>query len=111
MQRIAELWQQRKNNPPDTRDLIHLLATNPNTRQMLNDPLEYVGTLILLIVSGNDTTRNSIGGGLLALNQHPNENAKLKANPSVIPGMVSEIILWQTPLMHMRRIATRKPRV
>ena len=91
-------------------DLINLLATNPNTRHMLNDPLEYMGTLILLIVGGNDTTRNSISGGLLALNQHPNEHTKLKANPSVIPGMVSEIILWQTPLIHMRRIATRERR-
>ena len=74
---------------------------------MLNDPLEYLGNLILLIVGGNDATRNSITGGVLALNQHLNEYAKLTANPSLIPSMVSEIIHWQTPLMHMRRIATR----
>ena len=104
---FTELWHQRKNNPPDTMDLISLLATNPNTRDMVEDPLEYLGNLILLIVGGNDTTRNSITGGVLALNQNPDEYAKLKTDPSLIPSMVSEIIRWQTPLMHMRRIATR----
>jgi cytochrome P450 len=56
-----------------------------------------------LIVGGNDTTRNSITGGLLALNQNPVEYDKLRADPSLIPSMVSEIIRWQTPLAHMRR--------
>ena len=103
----TELWHQRKNNPPDTMDLISLLATNPKTREMVDDPLEYLGNLLLLIIGGNDTTRNSITGGVLALNQNPDEYAKLKADPSLIPSMVSEVIRWQTPLMHMRRIATR----
>ncbi len=102
-----ELWHQRKNNPPETMDLISQLATNPSTRAIVNDPLEYLDNLILLIVGGNDTTRNSTIGGALALNQHPNEDAKLTANPSRIPSVVSKIIRWQTLLMHMRRIATR----
>ncbi|MEY8247986.1 MAG: cytochrome P450, partial [Bermanella sp.] len=55
---------------------------------------------------GNDTTRNSITGGVVALNKNPGEFDKLKNNPSLIPNMVSEIIRWQTPLAHMRRIAT-----
>ena len=58
-------------------------------------------------MGGNDTTRNSISGGVLALNQNPAEYDKLRANPALIPGMVSEIIRWQTPLSHMRRTATR----
>ena len=69
--------------------------------------MEFLGNLMLLIVGGNDTTRNSITGGVLALNQNPAEYAKLKADPSLVPNMVSEIIRWQTPLAHMRRTCTQ----
>lgn len=67
--------------------------------------MEFLGNLILLIIGGNDTTRNSMTGGVLALNQFPDEFKKLKDDPSLIPNMVSEIIRWQTPLAYMRRIA------
>jgi cytochrome P450 len=71
------------------------------------EPMEYLGTLVLLIVGGNDTTRNSISGGVLALSENPAEYDKLRNDPALIPNMVSEIIRWQTPLAHMRRTATR----
>lgn len=100
---FTEVWNRRVNEPP-AMDFISLLAHDPNTRDM--DPMEYLGNLILLIVGGNDTTRNSMSGGVYALNKFPQQFDKLKADHSLIPSMVSEIIRWQTPLAHMRRIAT-----
>lgn len=96
------LWRERSNRDPgDHFDLITMMANNPATQDM--DQMEYLGNLILLIVGGNDTTRNSISGGVVALNQHPAEYDKLRANPELIPKMVPEIIRWQTPLSYMRR--------
>ena len=100
---FTRLWNERVNSAPKT-DLVSMLAHGPSTRNMT--PLEYMGNLVLLIVGGNDTTRNSMTGGLLALHDHPDQWAKLRANPSLIPSLVPEIIRWQTPLAHMRRTAT-----
>ena len=99
---FTRLWNQRVNAEP-TGDLISMLAHSSSTRGM--SPHEFMGNLILLIVGGNDTTRNSMTGGLHALHQHPAECAKLRANPGLIESMVPEIIRWQTPLAHMRRTA------
>ncbi len=100
------LWKDREGKPDSDRlDLITLLSNGEATREL--DPMEYLGTLVLLIVGGNDTTRNSISGGVLALNENPAEYQKLRDDLSLIPNMVSEIIRWQTPLAHMRRTATQ----
>jgi cytochrome P450 len=88
-------------------DLITMLQSNEDTKNLIDSPMEFLGNLILLIVGGNDTTRNSMSGGVLALNQFPDQFEKLKANPELIPNMVSEIIRWQTPLAYMRRVAKR----
>ena len=85
--------------------MISLLLSNENTQDMIDRPMEFLGTFVLLLVGGNDTTRNSISGGVHALNEFPEEFKKLKNTPSLIPNMVSEIIRWQTPLTSMRRIA------
>ncbi|WP_375269710.1 cytochrome P450, partial [Phenylobacterium sp.] len=92
---FTTLWNERVNAPPKP-DLISMLAHGEATRNM--DRMEYLGNLILLIVGGNDTTRNTITGSVLALNQNPDQYDKLTANPDLIPSMVSETIRWQTPL-------------
>lgn len=99
---FTRLWNERVNAEPGS-DLVSMLAHGEATKNM--PPLEYLGNIILLIVGGNDTTRNSISGGVLALNENPAEYAKLRANKGLIPNMVSEIIRWQTPLAYMRRTA------
>jgi len=88
-------------------DLITLMQMSEETKDLINRPMEFLGNLILLVVGGNDTTRNSMSGGVLALNRFPDEFARLKADPGLVPKMVHEIIRWQTPLAYMRRIATK----
>ncbi len=100
---FLRLWNERINQPP-TGDLISMMAHGEATRNM--DHQEFLGNLILLIIGGNDTTRNSISGGLLALNENPDQYAKLRADHGLIGSMVPEIVRWQTPLAHMRRTAT-----
>jgi cytochrome P450 len=100
---FKQLMTERANLPPKN-DLVSMLAHSP----MVNmDDQQFLSTLILLIIGGNDTTRNSISGGLLALMQNPEEFAKLRANPSLVNSLVPEVIRWQTPLTHMRRTTTK----
>jgi cytochrome P450 len=100
---FTELWNQRVNSTEPGGDLISMLAHNPATRNM--EPREYFGNVVLLIVGGNDTTRNTITGSVVALNQNPDQYQKLREHPELISSMVSETIRWQTPLAHMRRTA------
>jgi cytochrome P450 len=101
-QALGALYNERAQMPPRF-DLLSMLAHGEATREM---PIrEFMGTLGLLIVGGNDTTRNSMSGGLHALSEHPGEYQKLRDDPSLIPGMVSEIIRYVTPVIHMRRTA------
>ena len=99
---FTRLWNERVNLEGGN-DLISMLAHAEATRNM--PPKEYLGNIILLIVGGNDTTRNSMSGGVVALNENPGEYDKLRADHSLIPNMVCEIIRWQTPLAYMRRTA------
>ena len=101
---FQRLWDVRINQSPGF-DLISMLAHGEATRNM--PPKEFLGNLLLLIVGGNDTTRNSITGGVVALNENPEEYEKLRRNTGIIGNMVSEIIRWQTPLAYMRRTATQ----
>ena len=101
---FTRLWNERVNEPLKP-DLISMLAHGESTRNM--DPMEYLGNLVLLIVGGNDTTRNSISGGVRFLNENPAEYQKLRDNLGLIPNMVPEIIRMRTPLAYMRRNATK----
>ncbi len=107
---FAEIWHrkaaEREAGEELGFDLIGLLQADENTKDMIDKPAEFLGNLGLLIVGGNDTTRNSISGSVVAMNQFPEEFEKLKQNPELVANMVSEIIRWQTPLAHMRRVAT-----
>ena len=105
---FTRLWNERVNTDSGS-DLISMLAHGENTKNM--QPLEFLGNLILLIVGGNDTTRNSISGGVLALNENPDQYEKLRNDLSLIPNMVPEIIRWQTPLAYMRRTALKDTRL
>lgn len=99
---FAKLWEERSNQPLKA-DLISMMAHSDATRNM--DPRNFLGNLILLIVGGNDTTRNSLSGSVYALNKFPEQYRKLRENPALIESFVPEVIRWQTPLAHMRRTA------
>lgn len=100
---FQRLWDERvnKGQAPD------LISRMIHSEMKNMDQMEYMGNLILLIVGGNDTTRNTMSGYAYGLNAFPDEREKLEQNPDMIPNAVSEIIRWQTPLAHMRRTATQ----
>ena len=99
---FSKLWRERAKNPG--KDLISVMLQSDAMNHMDED--EFAGNLMLLIIGGNDTTRNSMSGYAYGLHNYPEERAKLEANPELIPTAVQEIIRWQTPLAHMRRTVT-----
>ena len=101
-QYALDLHQKRREEPGD--DLISMLA-NTEVEGKLTSINDYVSAFILLIVAGNETTRNSISGGVLALSQHPEERQKLLKDPSIITNAVDEIIRWVHPVIYMARTA------
>ncbi|MET0971598.1 MAG: cytochrome P450 [Tardiphaga sp.] len=99
---FGKMWNDRVNSEPRN-DLISMMAHSDATRYMDADTL--MGNMLLLIIGGNDTTRNTMSGSVLALHENPDQYAKLRENPALIDSMVPEVIRWQTPLAHMRRTA------
>jgi len=101
---FTALWRERASQDPRP-DLISMLAHGEATRDLPSRPHEFMGNLLLLLVGGNDTTRNSMSGGVLALNKYPDQYRKLMDNHGLVASLVPEIIRWQTPVIHMRRTA------
>ncbi len=97
------LWDERRGK--EGFDLVTMLANGEATKDM--DPIDHIGNLLLLIVGGNDTTRNSMTGGVYGLNKFPDQYDKLLADHGLVQNLVPEIIRWQTPLSYMRRTASR----
>ena len=112
-QRISELMecleyfkrlkQERRNGPPNL-DLVTMLAQDAVTADQPDS--QFLGNLMLLIVGGNDTTRNTMSGSINAFHQYPEQLDLLRAKPELLNNMVSEVVRWQTPLSHMRRTVT-----
>ena len=100
---FMQLWQERANKPPQP-DLISMMIHSPAMNQM--SPHEFMGNLVLLIVGGNDTTRNTMSGIIHAFDKFPDQRKLFEQDPSLIPNAVQECIRYQTPLAHMRRVAT-----
>jgi cytochrome P450 len=97
-----QLYQERKKKPGN--DLITMLVNTEVDGKPMSSA-DYLSAFVLLVVAGNETTRNSISGGILALSQHPAERQKLLDDPSLIPQAVDEIIRWVHPVIYMRRTA------
>ena len=99
---FQRLWMERTGAPP-SRDLISMMIHSDAMSQM--SPQEFMGNLVLLIVGGNDTTRNTMSGIVHALDKFPDQRAMFENDTSVIPNAVQDCIRYVTPLAHMRRTA------
>jgi len=111
LERFTEIWHERAKLSQEELeaniDLLSMFLREEKTKNMIDKPFEFLGNLLLLIIGGNDTTRNSLTGGVWAMHNNPKAFELLQSDLSLIPNMVPEIIRWQTPLAHMRRIATQ----
>jgi cytochrome P450 len=105
---FTKLWNERLNQPPKS-DLLSMMAHSEATRNM--DERNFLGNLVLLIVGGNDTTRNTLSGSVMAMSENLAQYKRLRENPALIDSFVPEVIRWQTPLAHMRRTALKDAEV
>jgi cytochrome P450 len=100
---FKETLDRRRREPGD--DLVTILLQSEVDGERLEE-VDILAFCFLLILAGNETTRNAISGGLQALCEHPAERARLQADPSLMDSAVEEILRWTSPLHHMSRVAT-----
>ncbi|MGB7407899.1 MAG: cytochrome P450, partial [Pontixanthobacter sp.] len=100
---FQQLWMKRSQEEPGA-DLISMMIHSDAMSHM--DPREFMGNLVLLIVGGNDTTRNTMSGIVHGFDKFPDQREAFEQNPDLIPNAVQECIRYQTPLAHMRRTAS-----
>ena len=101
---FAQLLERRRREPPRD-DLIGIMLGAEIDGEALTEQ-DILAFCFLLILAGNETTRNAISGGLVALCEHPGERARLQADPSLMESAVEEILRWVSPVTHMARVAT-----
>jgi cytochrome P450 len=103
-QYFAKLVEEKKKNPAD--DLVTLFATAEVDGEKL-PIMDVLAYCLIIVVAGNETTRNATSGGMLALAQHPAELAKVRKNPKLLPSALEEILRWTSPIIHFARTATQ----
>jgi len=101
----AELAEQRRAAPGE--DWLSLMVKQADEGPAARGPMEIAAESLLLLNGGSDTTRHVIAGGTLALLENPDELARLRAEPERLPVAIEEMIRWVSPLLNMRRTATR----
>jgi cytochrome P450 len=101
---FSKIIADRRANPRD--DLATVLATARVDGGPMGD-VETLGYYLIVFTAGHDTTRNAISGGLLALIENPDQLARLRRDPSLVPSAVEEIVRWTTPVNYMKRTAAR----
>jgi cholest-4-en-3-one 26-monooxygenase len=103
-QYFAKLVEEKKKSPGD--DLVSLFATAEVNGEKL-PPMDVLAYCLIIVIAGNETTRNATSGGMLALAQHPAELAKIQKNPALLPSAIEEILRWTSPIIHFARTATQ----
>jgi cytochrome P450 len=97
-------FRQRRDHPTD--DILSAFANAEVDGELLSENA-LAGIFNLLIVAGNETTRNSFTAGLIALTEHPDQMDQLRRDADLIPGAIDEVLRWVSPVMHFRRTATK----
>jgi len=103
-----ELAGERRRCPRD--DMVSVLLDAEVEGEKLSE-IDFNSFFLLLLVAGNETTRNTISGGMLALMEHPEERARLLRDPSLLPSAVEEMVRWVSPVMYFVRTAMQDTEV